>query len=206
MTATSEDPLRLRSNITSVRGCLFCPATVSERVCRKSLCDQRTEDFEYFFSLITPAVGEWQEEGGQPLSLTIWTHLRMQVKRKKSNISPLCEGLEPALFGRVEGVFLVQTFVRKAAGIPCTSCPWKVDSRPPVEGCAWCNSYRQTQCTWIQGWGKSAFFFFFEQCHWLSASFELLKGWFQEFGEVFFWFFIFEVGLRMSTVWSHCQF
>ena len=72
------DTLRMRSNITSVRlinkvvqeVCAALPQNLRVVAESRTLCDQWTEEGEYSFPslLITPAVGEWQEGGGQLLS------------------------------------------------------------------------------------------------------------------------------------------
>ena len=80
MTATSVDALKERSNITSIRlisrvveeVCAALQQPLREFAKKRTLCDQWSEEGEYSFppQYITPVVGEWQEGGGQLLSLT----------------------------------------------------------------------------------------------------------------------------------------
>ena len=80
MTATSVDALTERSNITSIRlinrvveeVCTAQQQPLREFAQNRSLCGQWSEEGEYSFPAlsITPVVGEWQEGGGQLLSLT----------------------------------------------------------------------------------------------------------------------------------------
>ena len=80
MTATSVDALKERSNITSIRlisrvvaeVCAALQQPLREFAKNRTLCDQWSEEGEYSFPAlyIIPVVGEWQEGGGQLLSLT----------------------------------------------------------------------------------------------------------------------------------------
>ena len=78
MTATSDDALRDSSNITSSRiinrvleeVCAALPPLLRTFMEDRLNCEQWNEKVEYVFPYVsvTPALGEWQQGGGQLLS------------------------------------------------------------------------------------------------------------------------------------------
>ncbi|TKS66148.1 putative 149 kDa protein ORF 2 [Collichthys lucidus] len=208
MTAGSVDTLRERSNITSKRLISrvveeVCAAlTPSHRAFVKStaLCDQWSEGGEYSFpSLsITPAVGEWQEGGGQLLSFST-PHLDKFQDAGKKEVYQSCvkvlnlRSLAGTNESRWAGFFgpdispkgswrsLYKLPVEKRAA----DLQWRI-----VHGAIATNRYRAHMDPEL---GEGCVFcsqaetleHLFVCCPRLEVLFDLLKKWFQGLGESF---------------------
>ena len=207
MTATSVDILRQRSNITSIRVinrvveevCAALPQPLRVFAQDHSVCDQWTEGEYSFPSLsVTPVVGEWQEGGGQLLSLTT-PHLgKLQDAGKKAIYQICCKVLSlRSLAGMKEsrwtGFFgpdvspkgswrsLYKLPVEKRTA----DLQWRI-----VHGAIATNRYRAhldpelgEECIFCSQ--NETLEHLFIQCPRLCALFELLERWFRGLGELF---------------------
>ncbi|KAJ3586333.1 hypothetical protein NHX12_012733 [Muraenolepis orangiensis] len=154
--ATSLSTLRRRSNTSSIRilgqvvkeVCAALPESLRAFAEDADLCEQWIEDGDYSFpSLqVTLAVGDWHEGAGQLLALRTPPPGHISGLWENGNIPSVRKGSEPlwrGLKSRGGPSSLVQTLPRKAAGGACTSCPWRSDSRIPVEDFARGDSHKQ---------------------------------------------------------------
>ncbi len=205
MTATSVNTLRARTNITSIRLInrmveevhAALPQSLRTFAMNCALCDQWTENSEYSFPslLITPAVGEWQEGGGQLLSFTT-LHLDKLKDVGKKTIYQACvkvlnlhslAGLKESRWTEFFGTdFSQKGRWRSLYKLPVekrtADLQWRV-----VHGAIATNRYRAHL---DPGVGEECLFcgqretltHLFVQCPRLSALFELLRGWFQGLG------------------------
>ena len=139
------------------------------------------------------------------LKLLVWRSFRLW---ERSTLSHQHQHPKCAISGRdggveVDWVLWPRCFPERQLVVRVQASCWKVDSRPPVEDCAQCNSYKQIECTSILSWGgMNSLFTDWDHlcvpCPCMDILLELLKSWFRDLGEAFFFICLF---LAQNTVW-----